>query len=100
MSAQKKTITGAYLGTFEPDYNKKNRQINCTCRTFTTSRKVKLGEIFELCEGEIQAQLEKKNEDGSLTYSFFLKVIFLSLSKNNLHYPHTLEKKDPKILLG
>ena len=32
----------------------------------------------------------------------FLKVIFLSLSKNTayLHYPHTLEKKDPKILLG
>ena len=38
-----------------------------------------------------------------MTYSFFLKVIFLSLSKNTayLHYQkHTLEKKGPVNFTG
>ena len=43
-------------------------------------------------------QLEKKNEDGSCDLQFFFEGNFFELlQKHGFYYPHTLEKKDPKI---
>ena len=96
LSKNKKT--GAYLEVLLIQQKKTTNFWQCK---LFNSRKVKLGEIFELCDGKIQAQLEKKNEDGSCDLQFFFEGNFFE-SKNTayLHYPHTLEKKDPKILLG
>ena len=71
------------------------------CKLFN-SRKVKLGEIFELCEGEIQAQLEKKNEDGSCDLQFFFEGNFFELlQKHGLPpLPPYIRKKRPENFTG
>ena len=58
--------------------------------------------FFELCDGKIQAQLEKKNEDGSCDLQFFFEGNFFELlQKHGLPpLPPYIRKKRPENFTG
>ena len=97
LSKNKKT--GAYLEVLLIQQKKTTNFWQCK---LFNSRKVKLGEIFELCDGKIQAQLEKKNEDGSCDLQFFFEGNFFELlQKHGLPpLPPYIRKKRPENFTG
>ncbi len=68
--------TGAYLEILLILQKKTENIWQCK---LLNSRKVQLEEIFELCEGKLQAQLKQKNEDGSCDLQFFYDGNFFEL---------------------
>ena len=97
LSKNKKT--GAYLEVLLIQQKKTTNFWQCK---LFNSRKVKLGEIVELCEGKIRAQLEKKNEDGSCDLQFFFEGNFFELiQKHGLPpLPPYIRKKRPENFTG